>query len=151
MLAAIVLTLATATMPSAKGTAWMHPESFHLVVGMPRAEAVKTLADGGWKAVKGRDANELIVDYTQTKAMTLQFRKERLHSIRFELFGLLPEVQRAFDEQKSVLAKRLGEPRPTRSKSTLIYDGTLPNVMVVMAENQERGLPMLAVRYFDPR
>ena len=150
MLAALVLFLATA-MPSAKGTAWMHPESFHLVVGMPRAEAMKTLSEGGWKPTKGRDADELIVDYTQTKALTLQFRKERLHSIRFELFGMLPEVQRAFDEQKSVLAKRLGEPRPTRSKSTLIYDGTLPNVMVVIAENQQRGLPMLAVRYFDPR
>lgn len=150
MLALIAVLLATA-MPSANRTAWMHPESFHLIVGMPRAEAVKTLADDGWKPVKGRDADELIVDYTQTKAMTLQFRKDRLHSVRFELFGMLPEVQRAFDEQKALLAKRLGEPRPTRSKSTIIYDGTLPNVMMVMTENQTRGLPMLAVRYFDPR
>ncbi|HEV7921458.1 MAG TPA: hypothetical protein VGR02_11790 [Thermoanaerobaculia bacterium] len=150
MLALLAILLATA-MPGANRTAWMHPESFHLVVGMPRAEAVKTLADGGWKPAKGRDPNELVVDYTPTKALTLQFRKERLHSIRFELFGMLPEVQRAFDEQKLLLAKRLGEPRPTRSKSTIIYDGTLPNVMVVIAENQQHGLPMLAVRYFDPR
>ncbi|HKO56732.1 MAG TPA: hypothetical protein VJ276_12730 [Thermoanaerobaculia bacterium] len=150
MLAAIVLFLATA-MPSANRTAWMHPSSFHLGIGMPRAEVVKVLADGGWQGKQGRDANELIVDYTATKALTLQFRKERLHSIRFELFGMLPEVQRAFDEQRAVLAKRLGPPKPTRSKSTIIYDGMLPNVMVVLAENQQQGLPMLAVRYFDPR
>jgi hypothetical protein len=150
MFAALVLCLATA-MPSANRTAWMHPSSFHLIVGMPRTDAVKALADSGWQGKQGRDADELIVDYTPTKALTLQFRKNRLHSIRFELFGMLPEVQRAFDEQKAVLAKRLGQPKPTRSKSTLIYDGTLPNVMVVLAENQQQGLPMLAVRYFDPR
>jgi hypothetical protein len=64
---------------------------------------------------------------------------------------MLPEVQSAFEEQKAALAKRLGAPKPIKAKATLIYDGTLPNVMVVMAENQQHGLPMLAVRYFDPR
>ncbi|MBV9497225.1 MAG: hypothetical protein JOZ54_23520 [Acidobacteria bacterium] len=150
MLHAIVLLVATA-LPAATRTGWMTPESFHLTVGMPRAAVMKTLSDNAWQAKKGRDEDELLIDYTSTKALTLQFRQNRLTSIRFELFGMLPEVHQAFDEQKTALAQLLGAPRVMKPYATIIYDAKTPNVFVVMTENKERGLPMLAVRYFDPR
>lgn len=148
--AALLLTAAT-TFSGSSRTAWMRPESFHLVVGMPRAEAMRTLADNGWEVKKGDAADEAVVDYTSTKSLTLQFRNERLHSIRFELFGLLPEMQEAFAEEKAYLAKTYGEPRATRSKTTVIYDSMLPNVMAVVMDKGTKGLSYVAVRYFDPR
>ena len=152
MLATVALLLtASTTFSGTSRTSWMRPESFHLVIGMPRAAAMQTLAERGWEVQKGDDADQAIVDYTSTKSLTLQFRKDRLHSIRFELFGLSPEVQDAFAEEKAYLAKEYGNPKPTRSKTTVIYEGMLPNVMAVMTDNGRKGLSLLAVRYFDPR
>src|SRR5512142_2922388 len=99
MLPIIALLLATA-FPSASRTSWMRPESFHLAIGMHRREVVRILEEGGWKAQKGDDANHLIVDYTPTASLTLEFRKERLRSIRFELFTILTQIGAAFEEEK---------------------------------------------------
>ena len=43
-----------------------------------------------------------------------------------------------------------------KSKSVLLYDSMLPNVMVVVradpkSENGQKGLGILVVRYYDPR
>jgi len=149
MFAAIVLVLATA-FPSTNRTAWMRPESFQLTVGMPRADAVRVLKDSGWKAQKGDHNNQLVVDYAGNKSLTLEFTKERLTSIRFELFVMQPEVGGVFDEEKTFLRNLLGEPKNTKSKSMLIYDGTLPNVMVVQTKDASKGLGVLVVRYYDP-
>src|SRR5689334_12307490 len=78
--------------PSPSRVSWMRPESFHLMVGMNRQEAVKKLEDNGWKPKKGADADHLVVDYTDEKALTLEFRRNRLCSIRFELFAFLPAI-----------------------------------------------------------
>lgn len=155
----IVLTaflLATA-FPSTSKTSWMRPESFHLVVGMSRREAVKSLADRGWKTKKGDDPNHLIVDYADDKAVTLQFHRNRLRSIRFELFVFLPDAHTAFAEEKSFLQETFGEPKKSiKSSSIVLYDGILPNIMVVLSAdpkstNGQKGLGILVVRYFDPR
>jgi hypothetical protein len=149
------LLLATA-FPSASQTSWMRPESFHLAIGMSRSEAVKMLADRGWKTKKGDDPDHLIIDFADDKAVTLQFHRNRLRSIRFELFAFLPDAHTAFAEEKAFLRQTFGEPKPTiKSKSVLLYDGILPNVMVVLAadpksENGQKGLGILVVRYFDP-
>lgn len=151
MLAAVALLVAATAFPSASRTAWMRPESFQLVVGMPRSAAIQAIADRGLEVKKGEEADQAIVDYTPTKSLTLQFRNDRLHSIRFEFFGLNSEVQDAFAEERAYLAKSFGEPKATRSKTTVIYDGQLPNVMAVATDNGKKGLSVLAVRYFDPR
>ena len=150
----VVLAVLAAIAPSNK-TSWMRPELFHLVVGMPRAEAVKALEDSGWKTKKGEDDEHVVVDYSDDKSLTLQFRRDRLNAISFELFALIPEAQLAFTEQKNVLRERLGEPRKTLP-SIVIYDDRLPNVMVILnadpkSEHGRRGLGMLVVRYYDPR
>ena len=155
MIALVALWLATA-FPSQSATSWMRPDAFHLIVGMPRAAALKQLETNGWKAKKGKSASELIVDYSDDRAMTLHFQKNRLHSIRFELFALVPEARKAFDEEKSFLAGSLGAPKKLGSKSVVLYDDRLPNVMLVLAadpnsSNGRRGLGMVVVRYFDPR
>ena len=139
--------------PSNSRTAWMRLESFRLVIGMPRAQAEEVLAK--WNPKAGRDSNELVVDYADDKALTLEFRKNRLTSVRFELFEYLGAVRMAFDEEKQHLAEAMGAP-PKSTKSILIYDNALPNVMVVVtddpkSEQGKKGLGVLAVRYYDPR
>jgi hypothetical protein len=136
-------------------TGWMRPDNFGLIIGMPRAEAVRKLADYGFKVKKGDDKNHLVVDYSDDKSLTLRFQKDRLFAVNFELFALVSEAKSAFVEQKESLRQRYGEPRKTRP-SVVVYDNRLPNVMVVLQANPKsepgrRGLGMLVVRYFDPR
>jgi len=144
-----------ASITTANKTSWMRPDLFHLVIGMPRSEAVKTLTQNGWKTKPGEDKNHMVVDYSDDKGVTLQFRKDRLSAINFELFALVPEAQTAFTEQKEVLQEKFGAPRRSLP-SIVIYDDRLPNVMVVLnadpkTEHGRRGLGMLVVRYYDPR
>lgn len=150
ILLALLLTIAQ---PPAKQTDWMRLESFHLAIGMPRAEALDALR--AWSPKPGKSADEMIVEYTAEKSLTLQFRNDRLQSVRFEHYVFLPLVRKMFDEQRAYLRSTIGEPRK-ELKSVLIYDGVLPNVMVVVAddpssEQGKKGLGVLAVRYYDPR
>ena len=148
----LALLLATA-FPSTSRTSWMRPESFHLTIGMTRAQAMAALEK--WSPKPGKDANEVVVDYTDERALTLQFSKDRLTSVRFELFVFLPDIRPAFEEERARLAEARGKPRKA-TKSILIYDNALPNVMVVAAddpksEQGKKGIGVLAVRYYDPR
>ena len=148
-LLALLLTVA----PSAGKTDWMRLESFHLAIGMARADAMSALQ--AWSPKSGKNPNEIFVDYSDDKSLTLLFEKGRLKSVRFELFVYLPEVPKIFDEQRTYLRGALGQPRKA-TKSILIYDGKLPNVMVVAAadptsQQGKKGLGVLAVRYYDPR
>jgi hypothetical protein len=137
------------TIAAAPATDWMRLEAFHLTIGMPRADAVDAIR--AWHPKAGKDANEVYIDYTDDKSLTLEFRKERLRSVRFELFTLLPQVRKAFEEKRAAM----GEPRKA-TRSILIYDNALPNAMVVVADDPnsaqgKKGLGVLAVRYYDPR
>lgn len=155
MLLTIALLLATA-FPSTSQTAWMSPQSFHLTIGMTRDDTVKALEATGWTPKKGRNEEELVVDYSDDKALTLEFGKGRLRSVRFELFAMLPEVRAAFDEQKTLLRKAHGEPKKSKAgKSVVVYDDRLPNILVVLSDDPESnygklGIGYLAVRYYDP-
>ncbi len=142
--------------PSSSKTSWMSPQSFRLVIGMERAEALKTLSDAGWTIKPGRDKDEKIVDCADDKAVTLQFDRDRLRSVRFELFGLTPDIRAAFEEEKASLEKEHGAPKKgVRGKSIVVYDDRLPNIMVVLnddpkSEYGKKGVAYLAVRYYDP-
>ena len=134
---------------TAPKTDWMRLEAFHLAIGMPRADAMTALS--AWNPKRGKDANEVVVDYASDKSLTLEFRKERLHSVRFELFVLLPHVRKAFEEKRAAM----GEPRKA-TRSVLVYDNALPNAFVVVEDDPKsqqgkKGLGVLAVRYYDPR
>ena len=149
----LLLALLLAAFPSTSRTSWMRPDSFHLTIGMSRTQAMTALEK--WAPKPGKDANEVVVDYSDDKALTLKFLKDRLTSVRFELFVFLPEIRAAFEEQRTGLAESLGKPRKA-TKSILIYDNALPNVMVVAADDPKsqhgkQGLGVLAVRYYDPR
>jgi hypothetical protein len=150
----LILALLLATsFPSNNRTSWMRPDAFHLAVGMSRTEAMTALEK--WAPKPGKDANEVVVDYSDDKALTLQFRKDRLVSVRFELFVFLPEIRLAFEEERARLADDRGKPRKA-TKSILIYDNALPNVMVVAGDDPKsqqgkQGIGVLAIRYYDPR
>src|SRR5436305_1211670 len=72
MNAALALSLATA-FPSTSRTSRMRPESFHLTIGMNRAEAVEALESNGWKLKHGADEEHFVVDYADDKSLTLHF------------------------------------------------------------------------------
>jgi hypothetical protein len=149
----LFLTLLLSAFPSNQQTAWMRLESFRLSIGMSRAQVLETLRS--WNPKPGKDANELVIDYDGEKALTLELRDERLRSVRFELFLLLPQARKAFEEEQAWLLKTYGPPRRS-TPSILIYDNVLPNVMVVLkddprSEQGKKGIGVLAVRYYDPR
>ncbi|HYR28596.1 MAG TPA: hypothetical protein VEU30_09025, partial [Thermoanaerobaculia bacterium] len=68
----LALVLAATPFPSNSLTSWMRPEAFHLYIGMGRGEAVRALKAYNPKA--GKDANEIVVDYSGEKALTLEFK-----------------------------------------------------------------------------
>ena len=142
--------------PSTSKTSWMRPESFRLVIGMTRADAMTALQGSGGEIQKGEDPDKVVVEYDGNKAMTLEFQRDRLRAVRFELFGLIPDIHAAFAEERAFLKQKLGEPkRVVRSRSVVLYDSTLPNVMMVAStdpksENGRKGIGLLVVRYFDP-
>jgi hypothetical protein len=70
---ALTLLVLTA-FPSSSMTSWMRPESFRLTIGMSRGEAIRTLEDSGWKPKKGKDSSQLVVDYSDARAVRLDFR-----------------------------------------------------------------------------
>lgn len=133
----------------------MAPQSFRLTIGMARSDAEKTLRDAGWNPKPGRDHNQIVVDYTEEKSLTLEFGRDRLRSVRFELFALIPDIRAAFAEQRTMLKKEHGAPKKLKSPSLVVYDNRLPNIMVVLSDDPrseygKRGFGFLAVRYYDP-
>jgi hypothetical protein len=147
MIAAIALLLAT-SFPSASHTSWMRPDSFHLAVGMSRTDALKKIEDDGWKTRRGKAEDEVTFDYNDSSGVTLQFHKERLTAVRFELFAFKNEAFAAFAEERAHLRTTFGAPA-TSTKSLLVYNHQLPNVMVVMSAAPQ-GLWLMVVRYYDP-
>jgi len=150
-----LLVFLAAAFPSADKTSWMRPQSFHLIIGMPRQEAMQTLSSNGWKA-KSDDANHVIVDYDEDKTLTLDFQRGRLHSVRFELFTILQDAKPAFDTETAYLRATFGAPKPLKSKSIVLYDNALPNIMAVLSndpksEQGQKGVGMVVLRYYDPR
>jgi hypothetical protein len=155
MIAFLAIFLATA-FPSTSRISWMRPESFHLIVGMSRTDATRALKSSGWKMKKGDRPEEVVVDYDHDKTMTLVFGRDRLRSIRFELFTILHEAPGAFAEEAAYLRSVRGEPKKLKSNLVVLYDNSLPNVMVVLSadpksEQAQKGIGMVVVRYFDPR
>lgn len=154
MIAVLALLFAT-NFPTFSRTAWMRPDAFHLTIGMPRAEAVETLKSNGFKPQPGKKENELVIDYADDKSLTLQFEHDRLHAIRFELYAIVGQTRDAFAEEEAWLAHEYGKPVKA-TKSLLIYDDRLPNVLVVLnddpkSESGKKGIGLLVVRYYDPR
>ena len=151
----LLLLALVSSFPSNSKTSWMAPLSFRLTIGMKRSDAEKALRDAGWNVKPGKDKNEAVVDYSDDKSMTLEFGRDRLRSVRFELFALIPEIRAAFAEQRSMLKKEHGVPKQLKSDSVVVYDDRLPNIMVVLSDNPKsdygkKGFGYLAVRYYDP-
>jgi hypothetical protein len=149
MIATVALLLATA-FPSTSRTSWMRPESFHLVVGMSRSDALKAVAIYKPNVVN----DEASFDYNDSEGVTLQFRRDRLNAIRFEYFAFLQDARAAFREERAWLQTTFGSPKKTAAK-VVIYDNRLPNVMAVLTDDSNsdqgrKGIGMLVVRYYDP-
>ncbi|HEY0141929.1 MAG TPA: hypothetical protein VGF48_13605 [Thermoanaerobaculia bacterium] len=150
-----LLLLGQPNFPAAGQTTWMRPDAFRLYIGMPRLEALRILSEGGFHAKSGDKPGEYVIDYDDDKSLTLDFQKERLHSIRFELFAFRTQVRKAFEEESRHLRTARGLPKK-ETAALLIYDEALPNIMAVLSddpksENGKKGIGLLAIRYYDPR
>jgi hypothetical protein len=152
----LAFTLFATAFPSNSLTSWMRPESFRLGIGMSRTDALSAIKAGGWEAKKGANDDQMVVDYGDDKAMTLEFNRGRLHGVRFEYHAMIPDARKAFAEEKGYLEKTYGAPaRAGRQKAIVIYDNILPNIVVVLSDDPttaqgKQGLGLLAVRYYDP-
>jgi len=150
-----IFLLATA-FPTQARTSWMQPDAFHLEIGMAEPKAMQALRSRGWKVKRGKAKNDWIVEYEQTRTVTLAFEKGRLTSARFELVDFVPEVRAAFNERKTFLKQRYGNPPVSRAKGTaLLYDKKSPNIMAVVSTDHrtgfgKKGLGFFVVRYFEP-
>ena len=132
----------------ANSTIWMRPEAFHISIGMEKDAAERAINDSGYIARPGDHSGQLIVDCTPTRSLTMEFEKDRLRSIRFELYLRHADLDAAFEEEKKFLFDALGKPKSVKSKVLLIYDKTDPNVMVV-AQRNEKSMSALLVRYHE--
>lgn len=152
----VLLFLLATAFPSESRTSWMEPEAFHVRIGMSESKALKTLRDSGWTVKRGKGGRDWIVEYEETRTVTLVFNKGRLTSARFALVDFPPEVRAAFNERKSILKKAHGEPSISRARgTTLLYDRKSPNIMAVIStdartEFGKKGLAFFVVRYFEP-
>ena len=84
------------------------------------------------------------------------FEHGRLHSIRFELFLILHDAKSAWAEETTYLHATFGEPKKLKSKTIVLYDNALPNIMAVLSNDPksaqgQKGVGMVVVRYYDPR
>lgn len=152
LLLALLLTI---PFPATSKVTWMRPESFRLTVGMSRADSLREIESSGWKVRGESTGDQVVVEYAEDKSITLDFQKDRLTAIRFELYAILPEAHQAFAQEKALLKSLYGEPKKLRSRSVIVYDNILPNVMVVLSadptsEHGKRGIGHLVVRYYDP-
>ena len=149
----LLLALVLSATASTADLSWMRLESFHLSIGMSRAAALEAVKP--WNPKPGKNENETVVDYKSERAFTLEFRRGRLHAVRFEWYVLLPKAREAFAGARALLAADRGDP-PKASKSLVVYDNALPNVMAVVSDDPasasgQNGVGIVAVRYYDPR
>ncbi|MGK2856337.1 MAG: hypothetical protein ACSLFQ_03940 [Thermoanaerobaculia bacterium] len=157
---ALLLALQLATQgafPAASDSSWMSPESFGFCIDMPRSDVEATIERGGWKASPGKYPRVLIVHYSDTKTVTLQFVDGKLQSARFELVDFIPAVRSAFDERVAVIEKELGYEgaKQKGDRAVLLFNKTSPNIMVVLStvpndDFGRQGLGFLAIRWYDP-
>src|ERR1043166_5100911 len=146
----LLLAILFAVSPNVTQTSWMRPDAFHLTVGMTKAETVKALSESSITLRDGDHPGQMIADITPTRSITIEFAKERLQSVRFELFVMSDQMGPVFEEEKKFLRDTLGAPKPIAVKQMLVYDATLPHVMAVVTTDAKQGLSTLVVRYFDP-
>ena len=153
-LAFLLILILPQSFPSSELTAWMRPDAFRIAIGMDQGEAEARLDGSGWKIREGNEPGHLILDYDENRSLTLVIQDGVVESARFELVDFIPKLQKAFDEQRTTLAERFGEPDQSGG-GLLIYDQVSPNVYVVLSTRPDssfgrQGIGFLAVRYFDP-
>lgn len=143
-------------LPSADGTAWMHPSAFRIALGMTHREAMERLRHDGRACSPGKFAGEVVVEYQAGRNLTLQFRKGRLVSMRFELVDFLPAMKGHWSSLQANLRRRLGEPSLTpEGIEVLVWNSGSPHAMAALStlrddEFGKQGLGFVVVRYFEP-
>jgi len=157
---ALMLALQIATqgaLPAASNSEWMSPESFGFCIGMPRADVEATIERSNWKASPGKYPRLLVVHYSDTKTVTLQFVDGKLQSARFELVDFIPAVRSAYEERVAAIEEEVGYEgaKQKGDRAVLLFNRKSPNVMVVLStvpndDFGRQGLGFLAIRWFDP-
>jgi hypothetical protein len=146
----------TGVFPSTSKASWMSPDAFHLAIGMPRAKVERLIASNALKSEPGKLKDDLVILYDEGKTVTLTFERNRIRAIRFELVSFLPDLRAGFEEQKTLLVSRYGQPHQTKSAGTvMIWDHIVPNVFAVLSVSRntpagKQGVGFLIIRYVRP-
>jgi len=136
---------------------WMSPDKLGVCIGMERGDVETTIERAGLKAEPGKYSRQLVVHYSETKTVTMQFVDERLQSIRFELVDFIPAVRGAYQERLGAIEKKFGYEAPQQKgdRAVVMFNRETPNVMIVLSTVPDdafgrQGLGFLAIRWFDP-
>lgn len=150
----LLFLLLSSQFPSATETAWMEPSAFHLLMGDSRENVSNAFDRRGWKLEPGERADTLVHPYDDTKNVVLEFRDDRLTSIRFELVSFHPQLARDWAEVKKRLRERFGEPEVSRPPLVLQRTAAFTIHAVLNdspdSELGKAGAGMIIVRYFVP-
>lgn len=159
LLAVVLLSLAIQAAPptpAESATEWMQPAALGLETGMSTADVMARLEAEGLTVTEGKVAGEQIVEYAAGRTITLQFRQQRLVSLRFELVDFLPMMRKHWTQLQEELSERIGEPDAAPpGLEVRIWTSKSPNVMAALSMLQDdefgkQGLGYAVVRYFEP-
>lgn len=153
MIATLMILLAS-QFPSASDTAWMEPAAFRLLIGEPREHLVSSFERKGWTLESTDDADVLLHPYDESKSVVMEFRDDRLVSIRFELVSFHPRLSKDWSEVTTRLRERFGEPEVDHQRLLVQHTGAF-TIHAVLSDSPDSdlgqsGAGLIIVRYFVP-
>jgi hypothetical protein len=141
----------------APGSEWMDPAALGLCIGMTRGDVENAVDRARLQHEPGKYPRQIVVRYSETKNIMLQFVDDRLQSARYELVDFIPAVRKAYGDRVAAIEKSVGyeAARQKGDRAVLLYNKATPNVMVVLStvpddDFGKQGLGFLAIRWFDP-
>lgn len=153
MIAALLL-MAVSQFPSATDTTWMEPAAFRLVLGESRDHVLSEFETRGWTLEPGESDEVLIHPYDDRKTVALEFRQDRLVSVRFELVSFRPRIAGDWDDLRAQLRERFGDPAVDQARVQVVNTPALTIHAVLNdstdSELGQSGAGMIIVRYFVP-
>lgn len=153
MIVALLL-MAASQFPSATDTTWMEPAAFRLVLGESRDGVRETFETRGWSLEPGESDDVLVHPYDDRKSVAMEFREDRLVSVRFELVSFRPQLAGDWDDLRDQIRERFGEPEVDQPRVQVVNTPAFTIHAVlndsVDSELGQSGAGMIIVRYFVP-
>lgn len=151
MTTTFLLVLLLQSLPTTSEVAWMEPAAFHLKIGQTRAQVEASFARRGWKLAE--EGETLVHEYANGKTVVLEFRDDRVRSIRFELVTFIPRQTAEWSEVRDRLLALHSKP-VVESDSVMVFREKDLEIHAVLQDDPDSEIgkqqaAMIIVRYFD--